>query len=267
LSTFLLTYTETEMKIGCLRISAVRLVCPDKRDAMTSTRLLRLTAFRLWICWVLAIVVGCWITLSTSAAHAASDSLRAYFIDVEGGQATLIVTPAGKSLLIDAGWPEHGGRDADRIAAAAKLAGITKIDYLLLTHFHDDHVGGVPQLVQRMPVGTFIDHGTNREASDAVTVKDFAAYQKVLAAGHYGHIVPKPGDLLPIAGLKAQVISADGDLIKRPLPGGGLPNPYCQASETRPPDQTENARSLGILITFGGEFSTWETSHGTRKCS
>src|SRR5580658_11065651 len=80
-----------------------------------------------------------------------SKTLQIYFVDVEGGQATLFVTPEGKSLLIDTGWPGFNGRDADRIVAAAKHAGVTKIDYLLITHYHMDHVGGVPQLTARMP--------------------------------------------------------------------------------------------------------------------
>jgi competence protein ComEC len=91
----------------------------------------------------------------------AKGDLQVYFVDVEGGQATLFVTPAGQSLLIDTGWPGNDGRDADRILAATKLAGISKIDYVLLTHYHNDHSGGVPQLVERIPIGTFIDHGAN----------------------------------------------------------------------------------------------------------
>jgi competence protein ComEC len=174
-------------------------------------------------------------------------SLQVYFIDVEGGQATLFVTPEGKSLLIDTGWAGKNGLDAGRIAATAKRAGLSKIDYVLITHFHADHVGGVPELVQRIPVGTFIDHGPNRENVE----QGFEAYQKVLASGHHGHIVAKPGDVLPIPGMKVLVISADGRSIGYALPGAGEPNPYCSASAPRPPDQTENARSLGVLITFG----------------
>jgi competence protein ComEC len=187
---------------------------------------------------------------ATGLAQAASTGLQVYFIDVDGGQSTLFVNPAGKSLLIDTGWAGNNGLDAKRIAAAAKDAGISKIDYVLLTHYHADHTGGVPELAQTIPVGTFIDHGPSRETTGA-TEGFYEAYQKVLTGGHYGHIVAKPGETLPIAGMKVLVISADGQLIDHPLPGAGAPNAYCKASETRPADQTENARSLGVLITFG----------------
>jgi competence protein ComEC len=196
-------------------------------------------------------VLAILFTTANGLAAPLSRQLQIYVIDVEGGQSTLFVTPTGQSLLIDTGWPDQNGRDADRIAAVAKQAGITRIDYLLLTHFHVDHVGGVPQLVARIPVGTFIDHGPNRETTDAVTERGWEAYEKVLATGKYRHSIPKPGDVLPISGIHAVVISADGNLIQQPLPGGGGPNPFCAQSETRPVDQTENARSLGILITFG----------------
>ena len=189
------------------------------------------------------------LSLLCQVAWAASKPLQVYFIDVDGGQATLFVAPGGKSLLIDTGWAD--GVYADRIAAAAKDAGISRIDDLLLTHYHADHVGGVPELIKRVPVSTFIDHGPNREPTNEATEKGYEAYQQVLAGGHYGHIVAKPGDVLPIKKMKVLVISADGQLIDHPLPGGGESNQYCQASESRPADQTENAHSLGVLITFG----------------
>src|ERR1700693_2131984 len=129
-------------------------------------------------------------------------TLQIYFVDVEGGQATLFVTPKGQSLLIDTGWAGNDGRDADRIVAAARLAGISKIDYVLITHFHNDHVGGVPQLVARIPAGTFIDHGENREATNGPTVQGWQAYQQVLGTGKSKRITAKPGDVLPIQGMR-----------------------------------------------------------------
>lgn len=181
----------------------------------------------------------------------ATKALQIYFVDVEGGQATLFVTPDGKSLLIDTGWPDNNGRDADRIAAAAKDAKISRIDFVLITHFHDDHVGGAPQLAGKIPVGTFIDHGENRETNSEGPQRVFAAYQQLLATGKYKHITAKPGEVLPITGMQVRVVSSDGELIERPLPGGGKENAGCANAAKPPVDVTENPRSVGTLITFG----------------
>src|ERR1700730_8296931 len=191
------------------------------------------------------------LVIGAAPAPEARKPLQIYFVDVEGGQATLFVTPEGKSLLIDTGWPDNNGRDADRIAAAAKDAKISKIDFVLITHFHDDHVGGAPQLAAKIPVGTFIDHGENRETNGEGAKKVFAAYQQLLATGKYKHITAKPGEVLPITGMQVRVVTADGELIERPLPGGGKPNASCEKAAKPPVDTTENPRSLGTLITFG----------------
>jgi competence protein ComEC len=181
----------------------------------------------------------------------ARNSLQVYFVDVEGGQATLFVTPGGHSLLIDTGWPGNNGRDADRIVAAARKAAIERIDFVLLTHFHVDHAGGITQLAARIPIGTVIDHGENREHTDAATEQTWQDYQSFLAKGNVKRLIVKPGDILPLQDVEAEVISSDGALIEKPLPGAGGTNTSCKDSDQRPADQTENLRSLGTMITFG----------------
>jgi len=193
-------------------------------------------------------VVILFLLLGTASARAGDKPLQIYSIDVEGGQSTLFVSPSGQSLLLDTGWPGFNGRDADRIVAAAKTAGVKQLDYVLITHYHRDHVGGVPQLADRIKIGTFVDHGPNLEDSD-VTREDYAAYQKVLP-GH-NHLAVKPGDRLSIKGIDVLVLTAAGEHIQRPLPGAGQANPNCDSEPKPPVDTTENARSLGVLITYG----------------
>jgi len=178
-----------------------------------------------------------------------SGGLKVYFADVEGGQATLFVPPSGENMLVDAGWP--GTANADKIIALCKLAGVQKIDNLLITHYHTDHVGGVPDVSARIPVGRFIDHGVNREDNDKATVSGWQAYQSLLAKGHYAHLTVKPGQVLPITGMHVEVVSADGNVIRKPLAGAGAANAACAASPLKPAENTENDRSVGTIITFG----------------
>jgi beta-lactamase superfamily II metal-dependent hydrolase len=195
-------------------------------------------------------VLGVLLLAGVAAAQKPRD-LKIYFADVEGGQATLFVPPTGQSLLVDTGWPGFAGRDADRIVALCKQAGVTKIDNLVITHFHTDHVGGFPQLAARIPIARVIDHGDNTETNSDSTVAGWVAYQKTIAERHIARLSVKPGDVLPVSGMRVQVLSANGDVIANALPGAGAPNPACAASPMRPVENTENDRSVGMLITFG----------------
>jgi len=186
--------------------------------------------------------------LCATYAFAKPKALQIYFIDVEGGQSTLVVSPSGQSLLIDTGWPGFDNRDANRIAAAAKAAGVKKLDYVLITHFHRDHVGGIVQLADKMPIDTFVDHGPNQEDSE-VAREDYAAYDILLPK--HRHLTLKPGDGLPVKGLTVKALTAAGDRIQSPLPGAGTANEFCGAEPDLPADATENPRSLGVLITYG----------------
>jgi competence protein ComEC len=196
---------------------------------------------------LLVLAAGAWVV----PVRAASEALQIFFVDVEGGQATLFVTPRGESLLIDTGWPGNDGRDADRIVSAAKAAGISKIDFVLLTHYHQDHAGGITQLAAKIPIGTVIDHGENREPGDAATEQVWQDYLKYLAKSGVKRLTVKPGDVLPLQGARAEVVSSDGALIEKALPGGGASNTSCKAADERPEDKTENLRSLGLMIDFG----------------
>lgn len=181
-------------------------------------------------------------------SRGAARNLDIFFVDVEGGQATLIVSPSGESMLVDTGSPGFDGRDADRIVAAAKSAGVGQIDYLVITHYHGDHVGGVFQLAAKIPIVHFVDHGPN-VATEKGTDELFAAYREVRDKGK--HILVRPGDKIPIKGLDVTVLTAAGERLRKPLRGAGAPNPLCASATRRSEDTTENAQSVGTLIKHG----------------
>jgi glyoxylase-like metal-dependent hydrolase (beta-lactamase superfamily II) len=232
----------------------------------------------------------------------AQKPLTIYSIDVEGGQATLFVSPSGESMLVDAGLP--GARDADRIAEAAKSAGLTQIDYMVVTHYDADHVGGVKDVGERIPIKAFVDHGpripgeafgapqrgaapTGGAGATASTPaaaaggggtprgggrgsafsseRIDAAYAEARAKGR--HIEVKVGDKVPIKGFDVQIVTGQGDVLKKPLPGAGAPNPFCQSYTPKEVDKTENVRSVGMVISYGrfrmldlGDL-TWTKEH------
>jgi competence protein ComEC len=194
------------------------------------------------------------VVTAVALAHAQrSPTLDIYVIDVDGGEATLFVSPSGESLLVDAGWPGFEGRDANRIAAAAAQAGVKQIDYLVVTHFHADHMGGVPQLAARLPIKHFIDHGPDAQTGDRAAAA-FRPYADLRSANH---VAAAPGAKIPIAGITAQIIASNGVVLSTPLAGAGSPNPHCAGftlQETVPGQEAtraEDGRSVSTAITFG----------------
>ena len=199
----------------------------------------------------------------TPASGAGSRTLQIYFIDVEGGQSTLIVTPEGHSLLIDTGWAGDGSgfrpgepreaRDANRIVAAARDAGISQIDYLLITHFHMDHDGGVTELSRLMPIRTFIDHSAPSAEADRGSPGTKEAYEAYLQVRDGGaHLQPRPGERLPLKDVEAIVVSSAGATLEGPLANAGTLNPSCPDHATPPRDLHENPRSTGVVVRYGG---------------
>src|SRR6202022_4534223 len=200
----------------------------------------------------------------------------------EGGQGALFVSPSGQSMLVDTGFPGKQGaataaeanapgitRDADRITTVLKQANITVLDYVVITHYHGDHVGNAAELANRIPIRHFVDHGPYMVELQPNRVAPYLSYQPVRERAHT--IVPKPGDRIPVAGLDVQVVSAAGDVITKPMvgvAGAGAPNPLCRDAKLKEQDATpENFESIGLVIRYGSfrllalGAPTWNQAH------
>lgn len=186
------------------------------------------------------------LLLASALCGAPAKDLQIYFVDVEGGKSALFVSPCGESLLVDTGFDGFDGRDADRIVAAAKVAGVRAIDYLLMTHYHGDHAGGIMQLASRMPIHRFFDRGPSQQTEEPFV---FENYKAIADKGSRTQL--KPGDVIPIPGLDVRVLSAGGEVLSAPLAGAGQPNPECADFVPKDVAANENVRSIGIVVTYG----------------
>jgi len=176
-------------------------------------------------------------------------SLDIYVIDVEGGNATLFVSPSHESLLIDTGNAGAAAvRDAGRIMEAVKAAGLQQIDHLIITHWHGDHFGGLAELAAQVPIKEFIDHGPNVQPGEGPDTFLKNVYGPLVAKAK--HTVAKPGDKIAIMGLDVRVVASAGQTIKTPLPGAGKPNPYC-ANYKSGDNNAEDPQSVGVYVTYG----------------
>ncbi len=179
-----------------------------------------------------------------------AQTLDIYVIDVEGGNATLFVTPAHDSLLIDTGnaGAVASVRDAGRILDAMKDAGVQQIDHLIITHWHGDHFGGLAELASKTTIKEFIDHGPNVQPGELADNFLKNTYPGLYAKAK--HTVAKPGDKIAMTGLDVRVVASAGETIKTPLPGAGKANPYC-ANYKPGENNAEDPQSVGIHVAFG----------------
>lgn len=195
-------------------------------------------------------IYGAIAVVASAPARAAQDpdaSLKIYWIDVEGGAATLIVTPRQQAVLMDAGWARPDERDARRIQAAMQDAGVDSIDYFITSHYHGDHVGGLTALASHVPVGEFLDHGDSVEQGSE---RGQSAWNGYLSAAGDKRRTIRPGDKLPLRGLEFSFVVAHATPLSNPLMPLG-PNPHCDGASSGRDDLGENARSVGYLLSLG----------------
>lgn len=205
---------------------------------------------------------------AAAPAGAVEKTLDIYFIDVEGGQATLVVTPAGESLLIDAGYPDDSSliapafgekpgvpgqaRDPQRVMAAIRDAGVKQIDYMVMTHSHADHGGGVLEVSELLPIKTFIDHIAPNADAETVVPGTRKIYERFLVARAKGKYIPAvPGGRVPLKGVDAIIIAANGVVLTKPLAGAGQPNPACRGTGVPAQEKTENPFSNALRLEYG----------------
>ena len=189
--------------------------------------------------WIAALVL-----IAPRIGASQSRNLDIYWVDVEGGAATLIVAPSGESLLYDSGW-EVGDRDAKRIAAAARQAGLERIDHFVLSHYHADHAGGLQALAKMIPIGRCYDRGDFIEPANQ---QWYDGYQRVCRDKR---TILRAGDTIPIRDIKVDIVASNGQLVAKPMAGGGAANPLCATAQNKPKDVPENQLMVGALVTYG----------------
>jgi len=189
----------------------------------------------------------------TEADAVETSNLEIYWIDVEGGAATLIVTPEGETALMDTGWPGFDDRDPKRVAHVLKeVVGAERLDYFITSHFHLDHVGGIPGLAKLVEIEEFVDHGDSVEIAWEGERGDRARqlWDGYLSVAEGKRMTVGPGDRLPLKGADFQFVAARSKFIEQPV-SPVEDNPACEASETKEVDEGENGKSIGFMVRVG----------------
>ena len=191
-------------------------------------------------CLLAVLIAPTWVGAAT---------LDIYYVDTEGGQATLFVGPSGQTVLVDTG--NEGARDSARIMQVINTAGVSHIDYLLITHYHGDHIGGFLELSKLVPIRHYVDHGPTVQPEQNSASKQ--AYDAAVAKAP--HLVVRPGERLPVTGLEWTIVSAAGLTLTKDLlhePGAGKTTPACAQFEPKDiKNDLENAQSVGSVIRYG----------------
>jgi competence protein ComEC len=186
--------------------------------------------------------------LGAGVAYGAQN-LEIYWIDAEGGASTLIVSPSGESMLVDTANKTPDDRDAKRIFSAAQQAGLKKIDILVTTHFHGDHIGAMPALAAMIPIGMYMDHGPSVELARPSVAAVYKAYEEQAAGKRR---ILKAGDRIPLRGVDVDVVMSAGQAISKPMKGAGAANPACADFKPHPDDtDPDNDQSVGFVLQYG----------------
>ncbi|MCX7012359.1 MAG: MBL fold metallo-hydrolase [Candidatus Sumerlaeota bacterium] len=184
------------------------------------------------------------------------------FVDVGFGNATFVFTPAEEILLLDTG----SVHTADRLLAFMEQNAIPRIDYLVASHFEDDHMGAAFKIAERVPILNYVDHGESAVYGKSdewwgerrfgfhagAEKRDTERYDNYVAVRNKArHIPMKVGDRAPIQGLEMLVVSGGGKELTRPLEGAGQPNPHCAGIDQRTEDDAEDGQSMGVVARHG----------------
>jgi competence protein ComEC len=201
----------------------------------------------LYFCMLPLLLISA-VAAGASDANSSSDNLEIYVIDTCGGKAMIVVTPEGENMLIDAGYPRPDNRDTKRVVETAKSLGIKEFDIIVATHYDTDHCGNIASVDANIPGKVFYDHGDPIASTGNRRNRDYDSY--INCIGTRKRVSVKPGDTIPVKGVKITVVTAGGKALVDPLEGAGKPNEFSIA--TRPNARADNnIGSIGLLYEFG----------------